>query len=61
MADFYSDLARGRQGEVLVANAFRNMGYKVTDVTKIESYQKFIIFIKTSPSVSEAQRLLSLR
>lgn len=39
MADFYSDLARGRQGEVLVANAFRNMGYEVTDVTKNESYQ----------------------
>ena len=31
---FYQDLSRGRQAEVLVSNAFRMMGYEVTDVTK---------------------------
>ena len=31
---FYLDLKRGRQAEVLVANAFRMMGYGVMDVTK---------------------------
>lgn len=38
--DFFYDLKRGRQGEVFVMNAFRNMNYEVTDVTKNQSYQK---------------------
>lgn len=32
--DFYKDLQRGRQAEVMVANAFRSMGYDVMDMTK---------------------------
>lgn len=31
--NFLLDLERGRQAEVLVANAFRMMGYDVMDVT----------------------------
>ena len=32
--EFLNDLKRGRQAEVLVANAFRLMGYDVLDMTK---------------------------
>lgn len=32
--DFLIDLARGAQGEVLVANAFIQMGYEVMSVSK---------------------------
>ena len=32
--EFFIDLKRGRQAEVLVANAFRMMGYDVMDLTK---------------------------
>ena len=32
--NFLIDLERGRQAEVLVANAFRTMGFAVMDVTK---------------------------
>lgn len=32
--DFYKDLQRGRQAEVMVANAFRSMDYDVMDMTK---------------------------
>ena len=35
-----ADLKRGKQGEVLVANAFRNMGYDVTDVSTNSDYWK---------------------
>ena len=31
---FFIDLARGAQGEVLVANAFVEMGYEVMSVSK---------------------------
>lgn len=40
MSEFLNDLAKGKQGEVLVANAFRNMGYPVTDVTSNPDYWK---------------------
>lgn len=40
MSDFFKDLVRGKQGEVLVANAFRDMGYEVTDVTGDSDYWK---------------------
>lgn len=40
MGDFLFDLARGKQGEILVADAFRNMGYPVTDVTHNPDYWK---------------------
>ena len=32
--DFFIDLARGAQGETLVANAFTQMGYEVMSVSK---------------------------
>lgn len=35
-----ADLKRGKQGEALVANAFRNMGYEVTDVSGNSDYWK---------------------
>ena len=31
---FFIDLARGAQGEILVANAFMQMGYDVMNVSK---------------------------
>ena len=40
MANFYEDLARGRQGEVLVTKALREMGHTVEDVTKDSDYWK---------------------
>ena len=38
--DFYLCLERGRQAEVMVANAFRSMGYDVMDVTKNPAFWK---------------------
>ena len=38
--NFYIDLNRGRQAEVMVANAFRSMGYDVMDVSKNSFYWK---------------------
>lgn len=38
--DFYLDLKRGRQAEVMVMNAFRSMNYGVMDVTKNPKFWK---------------------
>ena len=40
MSNFYDDLARGRQGEILVTKALREMGHTVEDVTKDSDYWK---------------------
>lgn len=37
---FMADLKRGKQGEALVAKAFRDMGYEVTDVSNNSDYWK---------------------
>lgn len=55
MSDFLTDLARGKQGEVLVANAFRNMGYKVTDVTSNSDYWKKDIDLLIDDNGTERQ------
>lgn len=38
MSDFYKDLQRGKQAEIMVANAFENMHYRVTNVTMDQEY-----------------------
>lgn len=46
MVDFIADLKRGRQGEVLVAEALRLQGYNVEDVTNNSDYwEKDIDFL----------------
>lgn len=40
MSDFLKDLQRGKQGEVMVANAFRKMNYDVQDVSNNKEFQK---------------------
>lgn len=36
--NFYKDLARGKQGEVLISAAFQKMGYEVKDVSSDSCY-----------------------
>ena len=36
--DFYTDLARGRQGEVLITKALEDLGHNVKDVTQDSNY-----------------------
>lgn len=53
--NFMNDLAKGKQGEVLVASAFRNMGYQVTDVTNDSDYWKKDIDLLIDDNGTERQ------
>lgn len=55
MKNFMNDLAKGKQGEVLVASAFRNMGYKVTDVSADSDYWKKDIDLLIDDNGTERQ------